>query len=135
MAVYGSQLNFFTELFRSFDYFSMQPKVNAGFTNRQDLGKVRGVFQYMKRGELLRGELLREEDTLADVNVPTLWTKQTLKVGNYFINKDGEDYRIKNPSDWTFEGGFNVYVLETIVGNTDVQTPHPYVDLGQNSYE
>ena len=130
MAVYGNQLLFFAEQFRMFDYFKMSPQTVASYSKREDLGKVKGVFQYMKRGELLR-----ENDTLADTNVPALWTRQKLGVGNYFIQKDDELYRIKNPSDWTFEGGFNVYVLETFVGNSDIQQPHEYVNLGQGDYE
>lgn len=130
MAVYGNQLMFFAEQFRMFDYFTMNPQVVAAYSKRENLGKVKGVFQYMKRGELLR-----ENDTLADTNVPTLWTRQKLEVGNYFIQKGDEIYRIKNPSDWTFEGGFNAYVLETLVGNSDVQKPHEYVNLGQEDYE
>ena len=130
MAVYGSQLMFFAEQFRMFDYFTMNPQTVASYSKRKSLGKVKGVFQYMKKGELFR-----ENDTLADTNVPTLWTRQQLGVGNYFIQKGDELYRIKSPSDWTFEGGFNAYVLETFVGNSDVQEPHEHVNLGQEDYE
>ena len=130
MAVYGNQLLFFADLFRNFEYFHMSPKVVASYSKRDEVTKVRGVFQYMKRGELRR-----EEDTLADVNVPTFWTRQKLKVGDYFIQKDDEVYRIVNPADWLFEGGFNCYVLETVVGNNGKQEPFEYVDLGQNSYD
>ena len=130
MAVYGDMLVFFNEQKRSFDYFHMSPNPVASYSAREDLGKVTGVFQYMKRGELIR-----ENDALADTNVPTLWTRQSLKVGDYFIQKGDETYRIVNPADWTFEGGFNVYVLETFVGNSDVQKPFEYVNLGQNDYE
>lgn len=130
MAIYGDQLAFFSEQFRSFDYFTMKPLTTASYSPREMLGKVRGVFQYLKRGELLR-----QEDTLADVNVPTFWTRQKLNVGNYYIQKGDETYRIVNPADWLFEGGFNVYVLETIVGTTDKQEPFEHVNLGQDDYE
>ncbi len=130
MAVYGDMLVFFNEQRRSVNYFTMSPNTVASYSTREDLGKVIGVFQYMKRGELTR-----ENDTLADVNVPTFWTKQKLEVGNFFIEKDGEIFRIVNPADWTFEGGFNIYVLETVVGNTDVQKPFEDVNLGQNNYD
>jgi hypothetical protein len=83
LAVYGNQLLFFPELFRPFDYFHMSPKTVASYSQRDEVTKVKGVFQYMKRGELRR-----EEDTLADVNVPTFWTRQKLKVGDWFIQKD-----------------------------------------------
>ena len=130
MAIYGSMQSFFNELFSQFEYFYMKPQVNASYSTRESLGKVRGIFQYMKKGELQR-----EEDTLADVNVPTFWTKTKLKLGDYFIKKDDDIYRIKNSADWLFEGGFCCYVLEEVIGNTDVQKPHEYVDIGQNSYD
>ena len=130
MTIYGDMLSFFSEQSRVVDYFTMKPGTTAGYSNRTPLGKVRGVFQYMKRGELRR-----EEETLADVNVPTFWTRSKLKVGDYFLQKGDELYRIVNPSDWTFEGGFNAYVLESVVGSTDRQEPFEYVDLGQGSYE
>ena len=82
-----------------------------------------------------KGELKRENDTLEDTNIPTFWTRQKLKVGNYFLQKDDELYRIVNPADWLFEGGFHCYVLETFVGNSDVQVNFEDVDLGQNSYD
>ncbi len=130
MAIYGDMLAFFSEQFRNFEYFTMKPETPASYSKRENVEKVRGVFQYMKRGELRM-----EEDAFADVNVPTFWTRRKLQVGNFFIQKEDETYRIVNPADWLFEGGFNVYVLETVVGNTDVQEPFEHVDLGQNSYD
>ena len=130
MAIYGDLLSFFPEQFRMVSYFCMKPLSVASSTEREDLGKVRGIFQYMKKGELKR-----ENDTLEDTNIPTFWTRQKLKVGNYFLQKDDELYRIVNPADWLFEGGFHCYVLETFVGNSDVQVNFEDVDLGQNSYD
>lgn len=130
MAIYGDQLAFFTEQFRMFDYFKMTPNSVAGYSNREDLGKVRGIFQYMKKGELRE-----ENDALADTNVPTIWTRKKLEVGDYFISFDDETFRIVNPANWLFEGGFYCYVLQTVVGNTDKQKPHEYVNLGQNDYD
>ena len=130
MAIYGDLLSFFPEQFRMVSYFCMKPLNVASYTEREDLGKVRGIFQYMKKGELKR-----ENDTLEDTNIPTFWTRQKLKVGNYFLQKDDELYRIVNSADWLFEGGFNCYVLETFVGKSDVQVYFEDVDLGQNSYD
>lgn len=130
MAVYGSMLNFFKEQFRQFDYFYMKPQVSASYATRENLGKVRGILQFMKRGELSR-----LEDTLSDVSVPTFWTKTKLKVGDYFIGIGEDIYRIKNSADWLFEGGFCCYVLEEVTGNTDIQQEHEDIDLGQDSYE
>ena len=130
MAIYGDLLSFFPEQFRMVSYFYMKPLSVASYTEREDLGKVRGIFQYMKKGELKR-----ENDTLEDTNIPTFWTRQKLKIGNYFLQKDNELYRIVNSADWLFEGGFHCYVLETFVGNSDVQVNFEDVDLGQNSYD
>lgn len=128
--IYGSQLIFFTEQFRSVEYFSMKTDTVAGYSDRQSLGKVRGVFQYLKRGELFR-----ENDTLSDVNIPTFWTEKKLEAGNFIKQVKGDDediYRLVNPSDWRHEGNFNIYVLETVTGNTDEQEPFEHVDLGQD---
>ena len=119
--VYGDQLSVFAEQFRTVSYFSMKQDVQAGYSNRVDLGKVRGVFQYMKKGELMK-----ENDTLSDVNMPTFWTKKKLKAGNFIQRTGDEDediYRLVNPNDWKFEGNFYIYGLETVTGNTDVQEP------------
>lgn len=127
--IYGSQLAFFAEQFRMFEYFSMKPLPNASYSKRESLGKIKGVFQFVKRGDLLR-----ENDTEADTNVPTIWTYTKLKVGN-FIEMGDELYRITSDYTWKFEGNFYCYSLETFVGNSDAQTPHPYVNIGQHSYE
>lgn len=128
--IYGDMLSYFPEQFRMFDYFTMKPNVVSSYTKRENIKKVRGIFQYMKKGELRR-----EEDTLNDINIPTFWTREKLKVGEGFIQKDDELYRIVNPADWLFEGGFNCYVLESFVGNSDVQEPFEDVNIGQNSYD
>ena len=54
MAVYGDMLVFFNEQKRSFKYFHMSPKPVASYSQREYLDNVTGVFQYMKRGELIR---------------------------------------------------------------------------------
>lgn len=130
MAIYGDMLSYFPEQFRMFDYFTMKPNVVSSYTKRENIKKVRGIFQYMKKGELRR-----EEDTLNDINIPTFWTREKLKVGEGFIQKDDELYRVVNPADWLFEGGFNCYVLESFIGNSDVQEPFEDVNIGQNSYD
>ena len=128
MAVYGDQLAFFTEQFRMFDYFSMKPLPTGSYSPRENLGQVKGVFQYMKKGDLNR-----ENETEAEVDVPTIWTRQKLKVGN-FIQKEEELYRITSDYTWKFEGNFYCYSLETFIGSSDEQEPFDYVDVGQNSY-
>lgn len=128
MAVYGDTLAFFAEQFRIFDYFYMKPLPTGSYTPREDLGKVKGVFQYMKKGDLLR-----ENEVEAETDVPTFWTRKKLVVGN-FIQKEDELYRIVSDYTWKFEGNFYCYSLETFIGNSDKQEEFDYVDIGQNSY-
>ena len=128
MAVYGDQLAFFAEQFRMFDYFSMKPLPTGSYSPRESLGKVKGVFQYMKKGDLIR-----ENEVEAETDVPTFWTRSKLKVGN-FIQKEDELYRITSDYTWKFEGNFYCYSLETFIGSSDKQVPFEHVDLGQNSY-
>ena len=128
MAVYGDQLAFFAEQFRMFDYFSMKPLETGSYSPRESLGKVKGVFQYLKKGDLLR-----ENEVEAETDVPALWTRQQLKVGN-FIQKEDELYRITSDWTWKFEGNFYVYSLETFIGNSDKQESFDYVNVGQNDY-
>ena len=126
--VYGDSLAFFAEQFRMFDYFSMKPLPSSSYTPRESLGKVKGVFQYMKKGDLVR-----ENEVEAETDVPTIWTRQKLKVGN-FIQKEDELYRITSDWTWKFEGNFYVYVLETFLGSSDKQVPFEHVNLGQDDY-
>lgn len=128
--IYGDQLAFFSEQRRQFDYFHMSPNNVASYSQRDEVKKVIGIFQFVKAGELKR-----ENETLDEVEVPTFWTKTKLKVGDYFIQKDDDIYRLKKPADWSFEGGFYIYILETFVGSSDTQEPFEYVDIGQNSYD
>lgn len=128
MGVYGDSLAFFAEQFRMFKYFSMNPLPVASYSQRVFLGNIKGVFQYVKKGDLIR-----ENEAEADVNVPTIWTRTKLKVGN-FIEMDDELYRITSDYPWKFEGGFYCYSLETFVGNSDAQESFEDVNLGQNDY-
>ena len=128
MGVYGDQLAFFAEQFRMFEYFSMKPLPNGSYSARIPLGKIKGVFQYVKKGDLIR-----ENDTEADTNVPTIWTHTKLQTGN-FIVMDDELYRITSDYPWKFEGNFYCYSLETFVGNSDAQKPFEHVNIGQNDY-
>lgn len=128
MAIYGDQLAFFTEQFHMFDYFTMKPLPTGSYSPRESLGKIKGVFQYMKKGDLIR-----ENETEAETDVPTIWTRKKLRVGN-FIQKEDELYRITSDYTWKFEGNFYCYSLETFIGSSDKQIPFDYVDLGQDGY-
>lgn len=125
MAIYGNQLNYFPELFRLFPYMEMEPNITASYRKTIPVKNVRGVFQFLKKGELTR-----ENETEANVNVPVFWTKIRLSVLKGFIAYDDELFKIKDDFSWKFEGGFYCYILETFVGNSDTQVPFESVDLG-----
>ena len=126
--IYGDMLSYFPEQFRMFDYFSMKALPVASYTERESLGKVKGIMQFVKKGELTR-----EGDTLNETDVPTLWTKKKLVIGN-FITADEVDYRITNDYPWFFYGGYYCYGLEQLVASKDTQTPMEDVEIGQNQY-
>lgn len=126
MAVYGNQLLFFSEQFRLFPVYTMNPLPSGSYTKRKFLGKVKGVFQFVKRGNLTR-----ENDAEADVNVPVLWTRTKMDINkNLFVVHDDILYRIKGGDNWKYEGGFYSYLLEVFIGNSDVQKPTENVNLG-----
>ena len=127
--IYGDVLSFFSEQFRRWEYFSMSPLPTGSYTKRELLGTIYGVFQFVKKGDLTR-----ENDTEADVNVPTIWTRTKLKVGNFVQFKD-ELYRITSDYPWMFEGGFYCYSLETFIGSSDAQEEFEHVNIGQNDYD
>lgn len=118
-SIYGDMLIAFLEQFRTVSYFSMKQDVGAGFSERSEEVEVRGIFQYMKRGELAR-----ENDVLSDEQVPTFWTRKKLEAGNFIGLPDDEAvYRITSSQPWKFEGNFYIYILESVTGNTDREEP------------
>lgn len=125
MAVYGNQLTFFPEFFRLFPYFEMEPNVVASYSKKSNVTKIRGVFQFLKKGELTR-----ENETEANVNVPVFWTKTRLSVLKGFLEYEDELFKIKDDFSWKYEGGFYCYILETFVGNSDKQEAFTDVNLG-----
>ena len=75
-----------------------------------------------------------EGGSLSSKTVPTVWTEKKLDT-NTFARIDEVDYRCVNAGrNYGFEGNFNVYVLENIIGNTDKQVKNPSVDLGRSDY-
>lgn len=128
--IYGDMLAFFPEAFRRFEYFLMNPNTVASYSKREYVKAIVGVLQYVKNSELKR-----ENYTLDDVSIPTLWTREILSIQHGFVQIDDTVFRLVKKASWKYDGGFSIYVLEEFVGNSDVQTPFEYVDLGQNSYD
>lgn len=127
--IYGDQLSFFTEQFRYVSYFKMPPNVVASFSRRTELGKVKGVFQYVNKSDYIK-----EADTLNAIGHTTFWTREKLDMGN-FIEFEEQVYRLKGSYGWGMESGFYVYELAVVTGVIDTQEPMRDVNLGVRDYD
>lgn len=127
MAIYGDQLSFFPELFQTFENYSAKPELVSGKENRVFIQKFRAVKQDMKAGEL---DI--EGDTLNSTEVPTLWTRAVLKKGTFVVDPKEPDviYVVNKANNFKFQGNFIVYILENVVGTTDVQKPNKDINFG-----
>ena len=129
IGVYGDMLAFFSELFEDFVTFTMQPKPVAGFNPRQNERTISGVFQFVKSGDIQF-----EAKTSVDVSYPTFWTYEKLEKDSYLLHPDGTMYRRVKPNDWTKQGSFYVYIMESVAGVDGRQSPNPVVDGGKSRY-
>lgn len=127
MAIYGDQLSFFPELFQNFENYSAKPELVSGKENRVFIQNFRAVKQDMKAGELAI-----EGDTLNATEVPTLWTRTALKKGTFVVDPKEPDviYVVNKANNFKFQGNFIVYILENVVGTTDVQKPNKDINFG-----
>ena len=127
--IYGDMLSFFPELMRRIFLYEKSPTLIAGHTDKVNLRDSSGVLQFCKAGDVVVNG-----NTLNDVDAPVLWTRSEIGMNTY-IEVDAIEYRRTKNNDFVREGGFNVYMLETIVGNTDTQTVDTTVDLGVSHYK
>ena len=130
--LYGQMLNSFADFNRVFLYFQMTAQPVSSYGERFNSQEIRGVLQYVKQSTVSS-----VEETISETLIPTFWTQSKIETGSYFIQEKGNPgaiYRVVKSQDWAFYGGFYCYVLESLVGVTDEQSPHDYVDLGQGSY-
>lgn len=123
-AVYGDMLAFFPELIRRFVLYEKSPTIIAGHTDKKNLRQTSGILQFCKAGDVVvNGQ------TLNDVDAPLIWTRSDIGMDTY-IEADGVEYRRTKNNKYVRESGFYIYVLESVVGNTDTQTPDTTVNLG-----
>jgi hypothetical protein len=128
-SVYGDMLAFFPELFGKFLAYTMQPKVVGGYGDRAHAKYITGILQYVKAGDIDF-----EGDTAADVETPAFWTRWTLPKDAYIEDEDGVLYKRTKGNNWKKQGGFNMYLMELVIGVGDKQTPNTAVDLGVSRY-
>lgn len=130
MSVYGDTLAFFPELYRPITFFTMKPNLVAGYENRAGETHVNVIHMPMKPKDIGY-----EGGTLSYKMVKTVWTEVKLR-NDTFARVGEEDYRCVNVANpWGYEGNFNIYVLESLRGNTDKQEQNENVDLGKSDYD
>jgi hypothetical protein len=129
MAIYGDILSFFPELKKKYVYFRARPLTTGGYGTRTDVGTIVGILQYVKSGDILK-----QNDTEADVEVPAFWTRTKMHMDSYLEDEDGVVYKRTKPNDWKSYGNFYVYVLETVVNILDTQTSNPSVSVVNGRY-
>lgn len=127
--VYGDMLAFFPELIRVIILYEKSPTIIAGHTDKLNLRPSSGVVEFCKAGDVIVNG-----NTLNDVDAPILWTRSVISMQTYIEIEEVEYRRTKNNA-FAREGDFNVYVLNTVVGNTDTQTKDPLVDLGVSHFK
>lgn len=123
-AVYGDMLAFFPELIKRFVIYEKSPTLIAGHTDKLNIRETSGILQFCKAGDVVING-----NTLNDVDAPLIWSRSEIGMNTY-IEADGTEYRRTKNNKFVREGGFYIYVLESVVGNTDTQTPELNVNLG-----
>jgi hypothetical protein len=132
--VYGDNLSFFPELLAPYKIYAMKPRIGAGYDPRQAVLDVTGhVFRNLGGKETIITKL-RTENQVAQFYTPDIIPSSLIKQGLY-LEDDGELYTFVKDNNFAREGTFTVHDLQLVQGNTDVQTPHPAVNLGQKSFE
>ena len=126
--VYGDMLGFFPELIRVIVLYEKKPTIIAGQTDKANIRQSSGVIEFCKAGDVVVNGT-----TLNDVDAPMLWTRSEIGMQT-FMEIDGVEYRRTKNNAFSREGDFNIYMLETVVGNTDTQQPDTTVDLGVSKY-
>jgi len=122
---YGDMLSFFPELMHPCTLFSMQPKPAGGFYPRTDIKHIKGIVLFVRDGKILE-----QNDTIAAVDTPYLWCREKIILAGFMVEDDNPDdiYRVCEGNPYKKEGGFWMYMLQNVVGNTDTQTDDISVD-------
>lgn len=117
--IYGDMLAYFPELMRVYYNFTMEPLASGGYEERSTPVKIKGILAFVRSGRIVM-----ENDTISSTDRPFFWSRRKLTPATFIsdtLSLDGKIYRICEDSDWTYEGGFYPYELQTVTGNTDTQ--------------
>jgi hypothetical protein len=132
--IYGDVLAFNPSLFSDYDIFTMDAKLVAGYANKKVvLPKTEGYLSRSKGGMEAIVSELRTENQKAQ-----FWMYDTIPRGlvnqGLYVEDDGELYQFTTDNGYSREGGYHVYDLQLVVGNTGEQKRHRNVFLGQEEY-
>lgn len=127
--VYGDMLLFFPEQFRDLTVFEMEPGINGGWTKTANSDqRITGVFQNTSGNRIKDGN-----GNLVNSGGLELWTA-TQNLAGKFTNHEGQVYRINVNTNWNFEGGFQKYSLEKVVGNNGTESDNTTWNTGAGSF-
>jgi hypothetical protein len=126
--VYGSFLEAFPELMQPVEFFSQDPLVGAGYGVRIPIGTYEVILQ-AKSGSSIEGNSGRLSArnawrTLDVANNDTMWApdEYPLVQGCFMVHpNDGRIYRLATVLEYNREGGFKVWGITKLTGDTGSQ--------------
>lgn len=122
MSIYGDMLPYFSELFIEVDYFEQTTLVGAGYQPVGNVLKKSVIFQNTPEGTGISGPMGRlakraNWSNMAITEEARLWSPEPLQEG-WFVSVKNRYYRILKHIDWLDIGGFSVYTIDKVVGNS-----------------
>lgn len=133
--IYGDMLLAWPEQNRTIEVYEQTAKVNGGWDPVKDpqTGKViktavTGVFQNTRGGGIKdsNGNLVKTDGR-------EFWTLTAGLEGKFF-DWNSNVYRLTDQNNWSFEGGFNRYGVEKVVGNNGTESDNATWNLGGGSF-
>jgi len=122
-AVYGDPLLSSPELFQKAKLFNQKPLINGGYDERTPFVTIRGIFQDENSG------VKDNHGNWVKTRNKTVWSRTKLPAGA-FILFEGVVSRIMTDQDWPRQGGFYVYGLEKVIGDSGQPMVAPPAQLG-----
>lgn len=131
-SIHGSMTVHFTEEFRPFTYFQMDPRVTSGYENKRNITRARGVVHMYSAPPTAEGVKLRDVGhNLVIEKKPFLWSRTVVPVG-WFIEYNSDVYRVLSHNEWDFEASMTIHGLEKVVGDDGSVTVNPAFNLGND---
>lgn len=123
MSVYGDLLLAFPEQRRKLTVYKMSPKINGGWVQDGESEVVTGIYQNSS------GKQLKDSNgNLVQTAGFEFWSERA-DLNAYFTQINGDVYRLLSSNNWKYEGDFERYSLEKVVGNDGTES----VDIAWNT--